>query len=242
MKVAVRVLVAMGVLAGFSSPAVASTITVLSTANIFAAGESSTTGMDPGGGGPGTLPPSFTFAAGSGLTITFSSVTGAANCCIIGAASTPDGTGGFFASSNINAFSGVSGIQGPGDMFLVGVFTDGTDFDGAAPATLNFNPLGTTFTSLSPLLWQQFFIGDGKTGNGSGSIQVFNVPTGATTLFLGFADANGLAGNPGYYGDNTGSLVATFDLNTPVGSAVPEPGTFCLLGIGLGILAVRSRR
>jgi len=242
MKLAVRMFVAAGLLAGFSSQATASTITIPASANIFAAGESSTTGMDPGGGGPGTLPPSLIFAAGSGLTITFSSVTGAANCCLIGAPSTPDGTGGFFSSTSINAFSGVSGIQAPGDMFLVGLFTDGTDYDGVAPATLNFSVIGTNFPSLSPLLWQQFFIGDGLTGNGSGSVQVFNVPTGATTLFLGFADANGLAGNPGFYGDNSGFLVATFTLNSPTQAPVPEPATLGLFGIGLAVVAARLRR
>jgi hypothetical protein len=243
MRFAIRVFVAAGLLTGVTTHADASTITISATSNIFSAGESSTAGMDPAGGGPGTLPPSFSFAPGAGLSITFSSVTGLTNCCLIGGQTGPDGLGGFFTSTNINAFSGVSGIQGPGDMFLVGLFTDGTDYDGAPPATLNFSTgAGTAFTSISPLLWQQFFIGDGLTGNGSGSVQIFNVPTGATTLFLGFSDANGLSGNPGFYGDNTGSLTATFALSTPNVSAVPEPATLGLLGIGLAALAVRRLR
>ncbi|HEY3242752.1 MAG TPA: hypothetical protein VGM03_05305 [Phycisphaerae bacterium] len=39
-----------------------------------------------------------------------------------------------------------------------------------------------------PGLRQPFFIGDGLTGTGSGAVQQFLVPDGATRLFLGTID------------------------------------------------------
>jgi hypothetical protein len=64
--------------------------------------------------------------------------------------------------------------------------------------------VGTEFATLTPALGQVFFIGDGLTGTGSGSVQTFTVPRGATRLFLGIADASGFGGRPGCYGDNIG--------------------------------------
>jgi PEP-CTERM motif len=76
--------------------------------------------------------------------------------------------------------------------------------------------------------WTVFAIGGSYSGI---------VPTGATTLYLGFADANGFSGSPGYYNDNTGYL-------TVAGvSAVPEPSTWAMMILGFaGIGAMTYRR
>jgi hypothetical protein len=57
---------------------------------------------------------------------------------------------------------------------------------------------------------QIFFIGDGRTHDGEA--QRFKVPRGATRLYLGFADAWGWRGAPGYFDDNSGSLDVTVRL------------------------------
>ena len=118
-------------------------------------------------------------------------------------------------------------------------------------APSGFGAFADNFTSASnqvnfaPLLGQVFFIGDGLTGTdgvnvGSGSTQTFQVPTTATRLFLGFADAfNNFStsggGSPGAYGDNTGSL--SVNINTGGLQATPEPGSIMLMGLGLFSLA-----
>jgi hypothetical protein len=54
---------------------------------------------------------------------------------------------------------------------------------------------------LSSLLRQVFFIGDGLSGSGTGAVQRFVAPAGATRLFL--ADLDGLGQNY----DNSGQFV-----------------------------------
>lgn len=56
------------------------------------------------------------------------------------------------------------------------------------------------------------------TSTGSGGVQQFFVPSSATRLFLGFADAytmstNSITGPPGFYADNDGTLSATFTIS-----------------------------
>ena len=83
--------------------------------------------------------------------------------------------------------------------------------------------------SYSPLLNQIFFIGDGLTGTGSGSVQDFIVPDGATSLYLAVADSvGGSTGNDGY-------------LNVDA-EASPEPASFLLLGAGLAVAGLLRRR
>ena len=83
---------------------------------------------------------------------------------------------------------------------LVGVFLDGTQPDSSlAPGPLDFSSIGTSFTSISPMLKQVFFIGDGLTGAGSGASQTFNIPAGATRLFLGAMDGYGWWNNIGEF-------------------------------------------
>ena len=108
-------------------------------------------------------------------------------------------------------------------MFLSGVFTSGSVPQAPAPAILNFSssfggsPLGTSFTQLSPLLNQSFYIGDGLTGTGSGTAQSFMVPDEATHFYLGIVDGGYFVGAPDYYDNNRGS----FSVQGAV--AVPEP-------------------
>ena len=65
-----------------------------------------------------------------------------------------------------------------------------------------------------------FFIGDGLTGNGTGTQQTFNIPTGAGQLWLGISDAGGYVGAPGAYGDNLGTYTVGLSVNAPGSSAV----------------------
>ncbi|HKX00766.1 MAG TPA: BACON domain-containing carbohydrate-binding protein [Bryobacteraceae bacterium] len=188
-----------------SSAGTGTTLTIPATANIFAAGRDSA--FD------GTVPPSFWFSAGSGAVVTFSNVTGSVNCTTGAPMNGPDGSvscaGG---STSINSYQGISGIvDGHKSMFLAGVFLDDSTPADPAPASLDFTS-NENFTTLAPQLRQVFFIGDGLTGDGTGATQQFQVPAGATRLFLGFADAFGFQGDPGYYSDNAGSLSATFIL------------------------------
>jgi hypothetical protein len=199
----------------------------------------------PGGGGGGVLPPSFGFTAAPGRVLTFSSVVGATDCCSRSpAAMIADGTTSLIASgtTNIGAGNGISGIVAPRQMFLAGAFLDDSVPGGAAPASLDFSSLGTSFASLSPQLRQMFFIGDGLTGIGIGSAQQFNVPTGATRLFLGFADTSLFVNlNPGFYNDNLGTLRATLEISSGT-AVVPVPASLPLLLTGLGLFGFLTRR
>ncbi len=150
-----------------------------------------------------------TFGAGAKQTFTFSA-SGLIGCC----GSADIGPDGYSSShSNINKLKSISGFRTPRAVPLVGVFTNGKP-KGAAPPDYSYKK-GIGQLSFSPRLNQVFFIGDGLTGTGSGSTQTFHVPPTATQLWLGFADANGFHGPPGYYGDNPGSLTVSGTLSTP---------------------------
>jgi len=108
---------------------------------------------------------------------------------------------------------------------LVGIFLDNTQPSlTGAPTAFPFSPTALTF---SPGLKQPFFIGDGLTGSGTGAVQQFIVPAGATRLFLGTMD--------GYdWYNNVGSFTVNV---TPAG--VPESSTTLLLML-LGLAAILS--
>ena len=153
----------------------------------------------------------------------------------------PDGNGAP-NSSNITSFGGISGYRGTQGA-LVGVFLNNTIPNGAAPATLDFSVggLGVDFLSLSPLLNQIFYIGNGVT---SGDVfQEFTAPGGATRFFVGITDAFGFNGAPGAFDDNDGSYRIRIGINeTPSVGTIPEPITLLLFGIGLAGLAYRHTR
>jgi hypothetical protein len=219
------------------APVQAGVITVAGTANIFAAGLSST----PAGGG--TLPPSIALP-GSAQSLTFNSVTGAVNFWTgVAADNGPEGVSiPVFQGTNVVGYpnTGISGIEFDGrQMFLTGVFLGPTN-PVTAPAGIAYTTASTNAASFSPLLGQVFFIGDGL-ANGS-TTQQFFVPTGATRIFFGFAD--GVPGfgtpsapaSPAAYGDNSGTLSLDYNVITP------EPLSFFLVGAGVAALALLRRR
>lgn len=182
---------------------------------------------------------SFGASDGSSTVFSFAAVNGGLNCCgNPGALSGPDGTGG---STHVAALNGLSGIGGNTQLGLVAVFTTEADpFGQAAPAALTWNAAQQAGAQ-APALHQVFFVGDGRAGlnNGSGARLDFLAPSGATRLYLGFADSFAFNGAPSYYGDNQGALSYTVNLMAPV----PEPasGVLALLGLG-GLIALRRRR
>jgi hypothetical protein len=137
-------------------------------------------------------------AAGSPLTFVVTGIVDYGGC----APTSPDGDDGCGILS-AREFFGISTYVGPINA-LVGVFLDDSVPSGAAPAGLDFSTRAEqSQPGVAPLLNQVFFIGDGLTGTGSGSVQQFRVPAGATRLFLGSSDG------PGANYNNTSSYSVT---------------------------------
>jgi hypothetical protein len=125
--------------------------------------------------------------------------------------------------------TGIGGYTAPINA-LMGVFLDNSQPMDPAPASLNFNTIGTDFAMLAPGLRQIFFIGDGEA---NGMAQHFVIPTGATRLYLGSSDGFG------WY-NNSGTFRVTIDYAS---AAIPEPSTDLLAVAGLlGVAAARRFR
>jgi hypothetical protein len=146
---------------------------------------------------------SFTAGPGQALTI---SASGTVGCCSVANVG-PDGYAG--DPVNIAGIGPISGFSSANGLPLVGVFTNGHPA-GTAPADYVVDPSDPTIAP--PDINQVFFIGDGLTGTGSGSKQVFKVPPDATQLWLGFVDGGGFQGPPANYGDNPGSPTVSGEL------------------------------
>jgi hypothetical protein len=193
----------------FSIPASAQTVaaTVPGQGDIWLSGQPDGTTL-VGDTAPAQSPllVSLTLAAGSTITFTATGTTGGEGCAI--PATGPDGCG-VVGSSATNSLSGYSGPAA-----LIGVFIGPGVPSGPSPATL---PNNQSFSTLSPALNQVFFVGDGLTGSGSGTVQTFVVPAGATRLFLGTADG------PGANFDNTGSYAVTVTQAAAAQTAAPVP-------------------
>jgi len=207
-------------------------VTVEATANIWSSGHAAPESLT---GGAGTLSEIINIPIGHDGTLTIENVTGMIDygpCCAENGAdgiSVP--SGGIGPAID---YRGIAGMDIPRGIFLSGVFLDDNEPMDPSPSHLVINDIG--FSALSPDLAQSFFIGDGLTGTGSGSTQIFNIPNNATRLFLGFHDSfNGL---PGFFQDNTGSLSLNANFNT-----IPIPAAVWLFGSGLiGLIGISRRK
>lgn len=153
----------------------------------------------------------------------------------------PDGydivaNGDYYQVNVSTPLTSISGIRANRDGFFAGVFlADGVP-SGTAPAALDFRNvnkggMGIDFASLSPVLNQVFFVGDGRTG--LGALQNFVAPVGATRLFLGSLDA-WYTSTGAAWGDNPWTFTADV-------SVVPAPGAAALLAAA-ALVGSRRRR
>jgi hypothetical protein len=168
-------------------------------ANIFGAG--SDFAPSPGGESGGVVPPVVELPQNSSV-ITVRAITGKVSPMkpLVGyGGAGGDGKG----ATDITSYGGISGIvDRRNGMFLVGVLLSDAPPSTHAPKRLDFTNR-ERFRTLAPDVGQTFFIGDGRG-------RTFRIPSGASRLFLGFADAYSdghfYQGRPGYYGTNGGHL------------------------------------
>jgi len=196
------------------------TVIVPGGANIFGAGIDELPA--PGGGGGGVAPICVAVPGGAS-TVTIPGASGSLSFTALRApdvhfhkcpggseailAYGPDGNPGGcpddVPGGTIPAAGVVSGIASRGrGGYLIGVFLP-EPWGGTPPPMLDFEER-YDFIRLAPTLGQLFFVGDGRTAEGR--LQTFRIPTGATRLYLGIADAFDFRGPPGFYDDNYGRL------------------------------------
>ncbi|MBK6728601.1 MAG: hypothetical protein IPG63_15485 [Xanthomonadales bacterium] len=174
-------------------------------ANIYLAGQAEAPAADPG---QGMLPVAINLATAT--TIQFPVIEGLLGCAGGEPVDGPDGGQCVSPSTDITAKNGYSGSKSSNrSLFLVGVFP--VDPKPEVEVEAGVAPETDSEARIAPKANQVFVIGDGKTADGQ--LQSFVKPEGATTLYLGFADAGGFYGEPGAYEDNVGYLRYTYSLD-----------------------------
>ena len=222
----------------FFSPALALAqshfVTVPGTANPWLAGMpggATASSGDAAGAGPAFQSPVLVegLNLSQGGWLQFSAIQGGVDNDPGCVASCDAADGGGFIHHSAGAENGISGVHAPINA-LVGVFLgSGQPDSSSAPGALDFSAIGLDFKSLSPSLKQVFFIGDGlATAN---QPQQFNIPAGATRLFLGTMDGYGWYNNSGSFSGNVAQL-----------AAVPEPESWVMMLAGTGLVAVVAKR
>ncbi|MGH7131018.1 MAG: GC-type dockerin domain-anchored protein [Phycisphaerales bacterium] len=214
-----------------ASRATAQQVTVPAQCNIYGAGHAAPPATCAEG--PGLLPVQVDLPPGA-TCIQLVSVSGTVAYCASGCGPAPAGADGvaFAPPITFNALGGISGVMSSIGRALHGVFLGPAEPAEPAPPSLTFADL--SYTNLSPLIAQQFIIGDGLTGTGAGTIQTLTIPVGATRFFLGFTD-----GSPpciGFFQDNSGQVSATVAVNGLVGQPASQricPTGAATLQVGL---------
>ncbi len=135
-----------------------------------------------------------------GMELTFSS-TGWVNNMHATSGYSGDGNPGWITPHDVGSENGMSNARAPMNA-VMGVFLGPAQPGGSTPPpALDFSTANARdYSSLSPLLRQIFFIGNGLTSGGVR--QRIVVPAGATRLFLGTMDSYG-------WSDNSGSFSVT---------------------------------
>jgi hypothetical protein len=178
-------------------------------------------------------------------TILNFSATGGVNNDPAAALQAPDGNaGGIVSHADENerpgfAENGIASFTAPINS-LIGVFLGSSSpTTSAAPTALDFSTSASrAYSSLSPLLKQVFYIGDGLTGTGTGARQSIVVPVGATRLFLGTADGIEWNNNAGQFTVDVTAIPGVLSASNVV--AAPEP--FTLVGTLVGSAAALRLR
>jgi hypothetical protein len=184
-------------------PALGRPSAVPAKANIFGAGRHKPPA--PGGGGAGVAPPCWSLPMGSNRIVRVTRATGRVTP-IVDYNHQNEASGDHIGLTDVYSYRGISGIKNEGNgMFLVGVFLTDRLPTGKAPRRLDFTRR-ERFDSLAPRIGQTFFVGDGAKRS-------FRVPSRATRLCLGFADAYQYQGRPGWYGNNAGELAVTVEVD-----------------------------
>jgi hypothetical protein len=166
---------------------------------------------------------SLTLAPRSTLTFAVTGLVGIQG----GSESPPDGNAANVGYILTGLENGISTLVAPLES-LVGVFLGPEQPNTtAAPPPLDFaSSESRDYQSISPLLKQVFFIGDGRTSDGK--TQLVIVPQGATRLYLGVMDGYGWSNNVGSFNVSISSvrtiltLETTSDLSQPWLSAPLE--------------------
>ncbi len=215
-------------------PAVAGSVTVNGTSDIWLAGQTSgaaATGYFGSDTIPANAPRRLTVSSGATVTFAATGSTSVDGGCFAGPA------GGCYSDQSGFSPSPWSGLyNGPADA-LIGIFLDASTpafgTSGGYQGPLAWvagpdyqNPLNLGPGVYTPGLNQIFLIG-------SGLGESFIAPTGATRLYLAVADSIG--GSTG----NLGALSVEF---TGAATALPEPAAWALLIAGFGLVGAMARR
>jgi hypothetical protein len=190
-------------------------VVVPGTADIWLAGQPNGTivsgGWPMNDVAPADSPVEVPVMTGSTLTILATGATSNNRSPCAGA--TPDGCGDDHDAGPDN---GLGSLTSP-ENALIGVFLNDTISSETPPGLVML--AANDFATLSPLLQQVFFIGDGMTGTGNGAVQFFIAPPTATRLFLASSDALGANYN------NSGEFMVTVS-PLPAGAGTSDADVF----------------